>query len=1397
MLNNVEFRSIQRSGSGTQSDPYRIFYADQLTQLRNFLNQTDVYFKLMNNIDLTDWLAENYPGQGWQPVGSESEPFKGIFDGNNKTISGFSITRSSTDYVGLFAYVSGATIKNLTLKGTIKGNAYVGSLMGSGSATVMNYTFEGTVTGTGNYIGGIGGYQSTSSTNLTVTATVSGASYTGGIYGKGAGISTASFTGSVTSSASNVGGLEGIGAGTFSACVVNGPVKSTNSSASNVGGLIGNASSTTTANNCKQEGIIQGKSYTGGLVGCASSSITISSNTHRGTITGTTYTGGAIGGSKNGAIDLTSCYIEGDITGTTSVGGICGIIEKPSSNNSIIVGCNYWGNISGTSCLGGIIGSRESNSTIDFSSTITAQKRGQISSYSDVYDSQCFFNVSKPSFHSYGDTYYIENTTNIVKATTISDWVKSTRTVTYHVSSESPWIRTINNIPYIVYNNTIDGNTATSEVILNINNCSANGNITATGSFAGGIIGKDYGNDNKTYTQSESKTIYYYQSGATSTTSVTLKKYKYTYATTNISESYYSGTLIGTDYIGGIAGKKEGGCINKCYTSAFISGGKFVGGIAGYLCKDGYDSNENSMNANVSACNNITGTSDVGRIYGYTDGNFSIAALGTNSENRSMASTQVVVNGVPQTISDNLQHGTAVGVSQLRLMGTYVAWGWDFNNCWTIQETESFPYKTWQSAPPTFSGRLISGATTISGKSIDGGTVYLTTSSGKNYTTTCSGSNWSVTVSALHAGETVTAYSSITDKEKSYFSTTTVGFLGSGTEDDPYQIASAEDLQGINKDGYYKIMNDIDLTSWINENSSTAGWVPVGFSGDGFFNLEGDNHTISGLWVNSTNNNIGLFSSLDNATIKNLTVITSARKVKGGNYTGILAGRLADTSVENVSVQGSVEGNSPVGGIVGEASSISLNNCTVQATLSGGLRIGGVVGCGSYILDQCSYSGSISSTSNNAYIGGLAGSGSGTYETENGTMFNIRKCKADVTISASGTGSRCGGLVGGDTGAMIMLSSSSGTINATGSDSYAGGLVGYLSSGSVANSYSTVNTSSTLYAAGLVGYNLKSSVTKCYASGNVSSTYYGAGVVGYNDGANATLTNSIAVNSIIQVSNQSGWGIRVLGGYTENAPEPDESNFAWSGMQISVNSVPKSISDNILDGQSLNDTEIHDRDSYEALYWDFDEVWGMNGETGLPYLLWEDETPVTIELTAYLAEDGSGDYYCTYYNEEEDLAVGDELAVAYTATVSGNTVTLTPIEGGVILAGTPVVLRSTQPTIPLNYATNATATYGQNDLLGTAEPLTVSKSDNIYGMKNGTFYLATGGTIPANRAYLQLSASAGAPARLDMVIGETTALQRVQDETDTEVWHTLSGVRVERPTKAGIYIKNGKKVLVK
>ena len=58
----------------------------------------------------------------WNPIGSKEEkskPFSGIFDGNNKTISGLYI--QSGEYVALFSVVYNGTVKNLTVSGNVSG----------------------------------------------------------------------------------------------------------------------------------------------------------------------------------------------------------------------------------------------------------------------------------------------------------------------------------------------------------------------------------------------------------------------------------------------------------------------------------------------------------------------------------------------------------------------------------------------------------------------------------------------------------------------------------------------------------------------------------------------------------------------------------------------------------------------------------------------------------------------------------------------------------------------------------------------------------------------------------------------------------------------------------------------------------------------------------------------------------------------------------------------------------------------------------------------------------------------------------------------------------------------------------------------------------------------------
>lgn len=181
----TSFAQFSGSGSGTESDPYLILNPYQLSQMRNYLNQTGVYFKLMSDINLTDYLNDENPSQGWQPIGSTHKAaFKGILDGNGKTISGLWIKRPSTENVGFFGYTIAATIKNLKIVATtIEGKNNVGGISGSGSdTTISGCTFSGSVSGEsyiGGYVGKSDAVMKLSNDIATVTVTGTG-DYVGG-----------------------------------------------------------------------------------------------------------------------------------------------------------------------------------------------------------------------------------------------------------------------------------------------------------------------------------------------------------------------------------------------------------------------------------------------------------------------------------------------------------------------------------------------------------------------------------------------------------------------------------------------------------------------------------------------------------------------------------------------------------------------------------------------------------------------------------------------------------------------------------------------------------------------------------------------------------------------------------------------------------------------------------------------------------------------------------------------------------------------------------------------------------------------------------------------------------------------------------------------------------------
>ena len=156
------------NGSGTAEDPYQITNADELYQVRSHLSAK---FILMNDIDLTDWLEENNPTNGWAPIGTNDAPFKGTLDGNGKTIK-FFVNRTTAGLFGygkyakvrnlnliaditateagsLFHYCSDVTISNCTFRGNIIARGMAGGIAAkSASCTITESSVSGTITGT-------------------------------------------------------------------------------------------------------------------------------------------------------------------------------------------------------------------------------------------------------------------------------------------------------------------------------------------------------------------------------------------------------------------------------------------------------------------------------------------------------------------------------------------------------------------------------------------------------------------------------------------------------------------------------------------------------------------------------------------------------------------------------------------------------------------------------------------------------------------------------------------------------------------------------------------------------------------------------------------------------------------------------------------------------------------------------------------------------------------------------------------------------------------------------------------------------------------------------------------------------------------------------------------------
>ena len=298
---------------------------------------TAISGKLTANLELTE---------AWTPIGTQSQPFTGSFDGDGHSITGMSITFDSNDksvgapYLGLFGYVKGTADKKAEIK----------NLMLSGKLDITeNYRNSFAYSG-----GLVGGAEYVSFTDITTNVAVTAKK------------------GSAPYPWSYVGGFAGtVKNADFLRCVNNGTVTTDGDYVSGFAAK----SETTTYTSCVNNGAITGRTKIGGFGGAVKSTKTVDSY-NTGTIGLAAYNGGNQGigglfGEMGYGSTLTRCYNTGAVTGDCYVGGLVGSVGSGSdaaNGPSYIVDSYNSGSITGHSdknyCgIGGLVGKLDASSS--------------------------------------------------------------------------------------------------------------------------------------------------------------------------------------------------------------------------------------------------------------------------------------------------------------------------------------------------------------------------------------------------------------------------------------------------------------------------------------------------------------------------------------------------------------------------------------------------------------------------------------------------------------------------------------------------------------------------------------------------------------------------------------------------------------------------------------------------------------------------------------------------------------------------------------------------------------------------------------------------------------------------------------------------------------------------
>ena len=274
---------------------------------------------------------------------------------------------------------------------------------------------------------------------------------------------------------------------------------------------------------------------------------------------------------------------------------------------------------------------------------------------------------------------------------------------------------------------------------------------------------------------------------------------------------------------------------------------------------------------------------------------------------------------------------------------------------------------------------------------------------------------------------------------------------GNGEVDSPYIITTAEELKWFRDEVNRgrnnicaKIADNVEVIDMStvchaadkSQNLEEVSWEPIGNTTNRYMGtFDGNNKTITNLYINANQEYSGLFGYTYRSAIKNLTFV-NANVTNTNSFTGILVGYGYGGTYQNIMTSTSCEvnGGDGTGGIAGKLAG-NAYNCVNYATVQGKEQVGGLFSSydSSTSITACANYGKV--TASSQWVGGLVGYfGSGT----------IQDCANYGDVKGT---ERVAGMAGYVYEGKIQNVFSYGNVSATNSTQYIGMAFGFSRSG--------------------------------------------------------------------------------------------------------------------------------------------------------------------------------------------------------------------------------------------------------------------------------------------------------------------------------------------------------------